>query len=81
MKDGGTVFPHNGHGGASLRDWFAGNARLEDLYIPETQKGAAAFLGIPEGEYDGTRDWYSCVSKARYIYADAMLEERGRNES
>lgn len=71
VKNGGPAFPqHPGididHGdtrwlGMSLRDYFAGQA-LAGLCVNYPQ-------GAPEG-------WAESLSKAAYVYADAMLKAR-----
>lgn len=64
----------------TLRQRFACHAptREIDSIIGETRSDAADFLGIPFSEYDGRVHDLRAVSKARYLWADAMIEEGNR---
>lgn len=68
-----------------LRDYFAIHARHEDLHFVvsgggSTAKEAADYIGITEQEYTSApwKYWQAVVSKARYEFADAMIEARGK---
>lgn len=60
----------------TLRDQFAMSASLEELATPEKLEDAAKYIGVSVEEYNSTIHWYQVVSKARYEFADAMLEAR-----
>ena len=65
--------------GASLRDWFAAEAKYEDLFIPVSIAECVAYIGLPSEEpYAPSRHWPRVVAKARYEFADAMLAERDK---
>lgn len=82
--NGGPAFPGLAgcyHNGMSLRDYIAIHALQDDLSLPQTIRECAAFLGLQfESEYSNRQHWVQVVSKARYIYADAMLAERRKNK-
>lgn len=78
-RDGGPAFPqataidpedgYTLHGGMSLRDWFAGQALAGAL---------AADPDAPEGTTE--QQDADAISAAAYLFADAMLKARARNE-
>ena len=87
INDGGSAFPFgqiseltgqpiNGffEPGMSLRDWFAGMAREEDIeyYLPDTMGELEKLETILGRTVD--RVW------ARYAYADAMIAERKKGD-
>ena len=79
-NDGGPAFPFDvtiskahpefgrvemeGGAGMSLRDWFAGQALL------------GLIRNVPFG--GGSKEILKATAKSSYLYADAMLEERGK---
>ena len=73
IEDGGPAFAAQGadryafQTGMSLRDWFAGRAREEDIaeYMPPTLAAAATFEKAHG--FRATREW------AKFQYADAMI--------
>lgn len=75
IKDGGPAYPVEEYkgsekilsGGMSLRDYFAVHASDSDIkeYLSETKS-------IDGLEYTNDRS----ISEARYMFADAMIEER-----
>jgi len=85
--NGGPTFPATREemsiilDGMTLRDYIAIHALQDDLSLPQTIKECAAFLGLQSGsEYSNSQHWVQVVSKARYIYADAMIAERSKND-
>ena len=82
INDGGSAFPmgyhpegnNADHTGMSLRDWFAGMAREEDIeyYLPDTMGELEKLETILGRTVD--RVW------ARYAYADAMIAERKKGD-
>lgn len=62
------------HQGMSLRDYFAAHAPEEALILPSTLGDCATFIGVEK--FDNTKHWPLVNAKARYIYADAMLQAR-----
>lgn len=84
--DGGPVFPvriDDGDGsftqmfGATLRDYFMTHAPASEIegLMPDTVDELAKWLGLTD-KYYFRRDYPRCISKARGIWADAMLAER-----
>lgn len=55
----------------------AGNA----LELPETIKGAAQALGIPQEEYNVDRDWPRLIAKLALEMADAIIAEADATEA
>lgn len=91
IEDGGPVYPmleysmtvtdevfHTNSTGLTLRDHFAVNARIGVVdSISGTSIGdVARFLGIKEDDYRTAVHYKMAEAKARYIYADAMLQAR-----
>lgn len=80
IDDGGTAFPWDynqcGHGGMTLRDYFAGEATHDDLALPQTVADYEKLLGLNPGEYKYMIHYPQAVAKARYVFADAMLRAR-----
>jgi hypothetical protein len=64
----------------TLLDWFAGQARHEDLAIPETIGECAKLIGIDAGSYEGSKHWNAVDARLRYDWASAMLAEKRRRE-
>lgn len=65
----------------SLRDYFAAHADMGKLDFHSLDAAAdLAGIGIPDDPTieDAIRISAAAVAKIRYIYADAMLEARGR---
>ena len=62
--------------GMTLRDYIAIHAPTEDLALPDSVEEAAASLGIETKDYDYKVHWFEVVSKARFLFAGAMLFER-----
>ena len=67
--------------GMSLRDWFAGNAPTEELRLPKfCPDDVRRYLGenSSNGEYP-KGSWKARVyAKARYEWADAMIEAKNK---
>jgi len=67
-------------GGMSLRDWFAGQVRQDeiDTYSPVSRNECAKFLGMGEEDYSKNplENYARITSRIRYTVADAMLAAR-----
>ena len=90
-KNGGPAFPQQSCGledgmplfeGMSLRDWFAGNASLEEIVLNmellEALAGPAPagdWASNPQAWFAWSNRWQAAVKYAR---ADAMLAERNK---
>jgi hypothetical protein len=87
--DGGSAFPvganeYGGHDtawGMTLRDYFAAKAPTHEVVdlIGNTQAAAAKFIGIEAATYKPAEHYLPCITKARYMWADAMLAARQAN--
>lgn len=68
----------NEQDGMSLRDYFAAHApdTITTDIVDESDEDRAVFIGIPEKEYHCPVHYPMVDAKARYIWADAMLEAR-----
>jgi len=63
----------------TLRDWFAVHAPSDVLECITGSDIASVrvFLSLPDSEpYHYTKHWVTAETRARYIYADAMLKAR-----
>ncbi len=62
----------------SLRDEFAMSAKHSDLGLPSSIERIAEYIGISKDAYmlEPKQNWLKAVCKARYEYADAMMEAR-----
>lgn len=100
IDDGGPAFPRaasegGGRGeygeqdGMSLRDYFAGKARVADIYgdtygLP---RGAAeTLMGSPQPDYatdpiGNLQWWVDAVARFRLMAADAMIAARKQKDS
>lgn len=60
----------------SLRDKFAMSAKHSDLALPSSIDKIAEYLGLSKETYmkNAKQNWLKAVCKARYEYADAMME-------
>jgi len=87
IDDGGAAFPYreqdgNGqyrdHFGMTLRDYFAAAAPLEEAeaYCGTTIASICDFLGISEDQYKAKVHYGKAMTRARYMWADAMLAAR-----
>lgn len=72
--------------GVALRDYMATHAEMQTLDFGSVEN-MAEFAGVPEHEVPSHDDAEGliklsakAVAKARYIYADAMLEEKNLTE-
>lgn len=72
IDDGGSVMAWEGHGGLSKRDWFAGMALSGSIEL-----GSVMYSKGPMGDNDSIK---ADIATTAYEIADAMLEERARNE-
>lgn len=86
IKNGGPAFPRSSQGpmgdldrddGMTLRDWFAGQARHEDLAVPEKIEECSKLIGLTLGDIWIPRIHFPrLISQLRYEHADAMIAER-----
>jgi hypothetical protein len=89
--DGGPAFPSppigtgdprdgmsGGCFGMSLRDHFAEHAPASEIDNRTSNSigECAEYLGIPFSEYDYRTHYFQVLAKARYEWADAMLQAR-----
>ena len=82
-KTGGPAFPcidgvRCVSDGMTLRDYFATNCRMEDIYVPDSIENCAAYIGIETKDYKPEIHYNKVACKARYQHADAMLAERDK---
>ena len=88
-NDGGPAFPLVvpehwppmrdgclGYSGMSLRDWFAGMAREEDIELHQEHENLLRYREYGNNE-SGTPLYPPCTrQRAKFLYADAMLKAR-----
>ncbi len=65
----------------TLRDFFAVHADSKDVddLVGPTRKDVCDFLGITSEQFTPT-SWVDAHAKGRYMFADAMMRARAKNQ-